>query len=105
MQPVTKISLASLHIPLHTSSLADILARRTLRRFPSSFPGPAESLSLARHGHSDSDKNVYVVCVYYCSVYYKAVRVGGGPPPTRTPPREGDGEGHVLRETVEARVD
>ena len=30
------------------------------------------------------------VCVYYCSTYYKAVRVGGG----------GDSGGHVLRETT-----
>jgi len=29
------------------------------------------------------------VCVYYCSTYYKAVRVGGG-----------DSGGHVLRETT-----
>ena len=29
------------------------------------------------------------VCVYYCSAYYKAVRVGGG-----------DSGGHVLRETT-----
>ena len=30
------------------------------------------------------------VCVYYCSTYYKAVRVGGG----------GNNGGHVLRETT-----
>ncbi len=30
------------------------------------------------------------VCVYYCSTYYKAVRVGEG----------GEGGGHVLRETT-----
>jgi hypothetical protein len=30
------------------------------------------------------------VCVYYCSTYYKAVRVEGG----------GDSGGHVLRETT-----
>ena len=29
------------------------------------------------------------VCVYYCSTYYKTVRVGGG-----------DSGGHVLRETT-----
>ncbi len=31
------------------------------------------------------------MCVYYCSTYYKAVRVGGG---------GGDNGGHVLRETT-----
>ena len=30
------------------------------------------------------------VCVYYCSTYYKAVRVGGG----------GNNGGHLLRETT-----
>ena len=30
------------------------------------------------------------VCVYYCSTYYKTVRVGG----------KGDSGGHVLRETT-----
>jgi hypothetical protein len=33
---------------------------------------------------------VVVVCVYYCSTYYKAVREGGG----------GVSGGHVLRETT-----
>ncbi len=36
-----------------------------------------------------NNQHTLSVCVYYCSTYYKAVRVGGG----------GSG-GHVLRETT-----
>jgi hypothetical protein len=43
---------------------------------------PGKEPELAVSGHCDSEGKLWIrlrsTCVYYCSTYYKAVRVGGG---------------------------
>ena len=77
-------------------TLAEETETRLMPASLSALPPAAPALALSSTSDLSAMPNASEldvgVCVYYCSTYYKAVRVGEA--------REGDSGGHVLRETT-----